>query len=84
MNTTTNTIIPTIDILRTSVQGGFGQVRVRIHQADPDALILVHSVDVNGMNPTLIATFNPQLGVRWDDVVQMAKDSDIGRQARQG
>jgi len=60
---------------RTWVQGGFGQVKVRIDGADADGIIDVHSTDINGMFPKLIATFNDQLGVRWADVVRMAKDS---------
>mgnify|MGYP005657184523 CR=1 FL=1 len=58
----------------TWVQGGFGQAKVRIDGAH-DGIIDVYSTDMNGMFPKLIAKFNDQLGVRWADVVQMAKDS---------
>ena len=81
--TTTTTTITDTNPQRTWVQGGFGQVKVRIDGANADGIINVHSTDTNGMFPKLIATFSDQLGVRWADVVRMAQDSADGRQARQ-
>ena len=60
---------------RSHVRGGFGQVNARIDQLSDGDTITVYSVDVNGMRSKLIATFLDQPGIRWADVVSMARAS---------